>query len=323
MTAAGQRGDNAAVRDLAARAQGSSARDDGASDARRTALCRAFTQLSLAGDVPPWLREGVLCEAAGGADARAWTARARATDAAQRSFDEAIDGFVEAHRAHLEGGDRRSAAQVGLYLGSYLLWSGAWERAREVIDDAMRTAARLDAGYLLTWGRYTRAKLLVEEEPGDSTQRALDAVAEEARGSARMRAGARIYGSIGAHRAGRWSDAERLAREVLDLGAPTQVSRAAAAALCRALLAQGRAAEVSAAAPLLTTLPRVGAVSEFDELVMLARVELADALSGDPGAALAEAVACIEARAATLRDPLRRNEYRTRPHIVARTFALR
>ena len=38
---------------------------------------------------------------------------------------------------------------------------------------------------------------------------------------------------------------------------------------------------------------------------------------------LREAVASLEARAATLHDPLRRNEYRTRPHLVARTFALR
>lgn len=323
VTAAGQRGDNTSVRALATRAHAASPLDDTAADSRRTALCRAFTQLALVGDVPPWLRDAVLGEGAKGVEARAWRARARGTDAAQRSFDEAIDAFVEAHRAHLEGRDRRSAAQVGLYLGSYLVWSGAFERAREVIDDAMRTAARLDASYLLTWGRYTRAKLLVEESPGEGTLRVLDAVADETRGSPRMLAGARIYASLAAHRVGRWSDAERCARAVLDRAASAQVTRAGAAALCRALIAQGRAIDAAPLSPALTALPTMGAVSEFDELVMLARVELADALHGAPDEALAEALACIEARAATLRDPLRRNEYRTRPHLVARTFALR
>lgn len=60
---------------------------------------------------------------------------------------------------------------------------------------------------------------------------------------------------------------------------------------------------------------------------MLARVELAQALAPERAPdtltpTLTEAVTAIETRAATLANPLRRNNYLGRPHLVVSTLAL-
>ena len=100
-----------------------------------------------------------------GPEGRAWRVRALSQGWTSAGFDAAIDGIVAAHRAHVEQGDLRSAALMGVYLCSYYVWTGGWERAREVIDDALRVVRRLEVGYLELWGRYAEAKLLVEVAP--------------------------------------------------------------------------------------------------------------------------------------------------------------
>ncbi|MCC6621847.1 MAG: protein kinase [Deltaproteobacteria bacterium] len=332
ITAAGQLGDNARVAALADALVVHPVAGDGpgageARDARVIGLCRAATQLHVAADGHPLepilgALDGVDAHVSS-AEARAWLGRARATLAGARSFDVAIHGLVEAHRGYVEANDLRSAAQLGIYLASYATWTGAFERAREHVADALHIAERLGADYLVVWARYALGKVETEEAPWSVASALLESVAAHPASSPRIRAGALVYLAIAAARAGHHDLAERHAREALELTRAPMLVRAAQAALARSLLAAGRAPEALALEAALAPLEATTLIAEHDELVMLARAELA--LAHDEAAgrrALAEAVDRVHARAATLADPLQRNAYLVRPHMVVRTLAL-
>jgi len=328
ITAAGQLGDNARVAALAAELVATPPSEDAAArDARIVALCRAFTQLEAAGG--PHATDVILEALAGGhtpatsPDARAWLARARGTDAARRSFDLTIDAMVDAHRAYVEANDLRSAAQIALYLGSFTTWSGALESARAHVADALRIGERLGADYLVVWARYVLGKIETEDGPLATTSAILEAVAAHPAASPRIRAGALLYHALAAQRAGRCERALALAEEALALARAPMLVRAARAAIVRALVASGRAAEGRVHAAELAPLDLAACIVEHDELVMLARAELALVDDEQAGRrALAQAMDAVAARAATLADPLRRNAYLVRPHLVARTVEL-
>ncbi len=319
VTARGQQGDNAGVERAALEVAAAPAVTAPALDARTIALCRAFTQLHTVDDArtgPLYAAIGATPDPEEGPEARAWRARARGTWWGRLSFDGAIDAMVEAHRAHLQAGDLRAAAQVALYLGSYHVWSGAWERAEEAVDDAARLARRLDAAYLQVWARLTRGKLLVETDP-PGARRALDGVLRDTASSPRMHAGAAVYGALAALREGDAAAALALAATA---ARHPSVAPVAAAVTTLAQVARG----TPAPAPVLPSSDAgAGArIVEWDELVHLAPLELARALGHDPGPEARSAEARIRARAATLVDPVRRNAYLARPHLVVRTLAL-
>jgi tetratricopeptide (TPR) repeat protein len=326
ITAAGQSGDNESVKALAAALHQASPGSETAREARLIGLCRAQTQLQNADLAEPWLLAAVEAEEgrAAGPEARAWLARSRCTRSARLSFDASIGALVEAHLAHVEAGDQRSAAQIGIFLASYYVWSGAWGRAASSLDDALTIASRLGASYLVSWGEYVRGKLEVEAGPLQKAMATLDGVVASASSSIRFRMGAHLHASVAALKAGHAGEAEQRARAVHQRSGVRWVERAAAAALCRSLLAQGRVEEARPLGRELAPLDPENLIVELDELVMLARVELASALGDEAGAAqaLSAAVATIERRAATLSDPLRRNDYLARPHLVVRTLEL-
>ncbi|MCK6552926.1 hypothetical protein L6R52_44290, partial [Myxococcota bacterium] len=220
ITAGGQLGKNDVVRALLDRAMREADAGLGSTDAidaRVVCVARAVTQLGAAGvgvDDARTLLTRALAAGTLGPAARAWAHRA-SVDARRLHFDEAIGAWVRAHEAHLEARDQRGAAQVLLYLGSYYCWTGAWARAAEVVDDADRIARRLGAAYLETWALYVRGKLLVETAPAAVALDALRTVVERAKDSPRIRAGAELYRSLAAMRAGEPERAERFAREAL------------------------------------------------------------------------------------------------------------
>jgi len=333
VTVAGQRGDNEGVRRLAERVAATAPAGAAAADARVVGICRAITQLELVVvsgvEDPLWSHVRAASSGPVGPRARAWLRRAEAARAPTRSF-EAIEAFVAAHRAHVDDDDARSAAQVSLYLGSYFTWSGAWELARERIDDSLRTSHRLGAAYLETWALYTDGKLQVETAPEDAL-RILEAVAERSGASPRIRAGALVYAALAAQRASAFEDARLLARRAREAHTAPAVAIPAAAAECRALLALGRHDEASALRALVEPPVRDGAedaakeeepLVEHDELVGLARAELALARGSEATAvrAIARSATNVEARAASLADPVRRNQYLARPHLVRRVL---
>jgi predicted Ser/Thr protein kinase len=327
ISASGQRGDNDRVRQLGAAAAAQQPRDPAARDARVVAVCRAIMQLdvlALASQHP--LKETLATENRSllGADARAWVLRVEAQQKGLAGFG-AIDAFVQAHRAHVEAQDLRSATQIALYLGSYFSWSGAWELARERIDEALRTSHRLGASYLAMWARYTDCKLKLETAPADETSMALRQVIEEASGSPRILAGALLYASLAAHRAGDFAEAIALARRARQAHLAPAVAVPAAAAECRALLALGQVQDaLDLKADLSPSHADLSRIVEHRELVHLAVAELHHAAGNDAAAlaAIVEAKGVIDARAASLVDALRRNEYLARPHLVLRTLAL-
>lgn len=94
------------------------------------------------------------------------------------------------------------------------------------------------------------------------------------------------------------------------------VFRAARAARCRAVVAGGGDV-VELARGLIGSEARE---IEWDELVQLALIEVAPAEERAPRAL--DAARRIHDRAATLADPLRRNEYLGRPHLVVHTLHL-
>jgi predicted Ser/Thr protein kinase len=327
VTAAGQAGDNGALLAVADTLPGGvSPATPHARDACCIVMSRLVTQLSgVAPETFNRLRAEVAREReAGGLGplARAWAWRA-APEVPPRNFDASISAFTEAHAAHVEALDPRGAAQVQLYLGSYYCWTGAWARAGEVIDDALRTARMLGADYLVTWAEYTRGKLLTETAPYETTRTSLAAVIEGSAQSPRIRAGARLYLSLAALRAGDRDTAADRARAVLEDRAVSALHPSAAAAFVRARLADGDAAGALAHRDILAAALARETV-EFDALIRLAFAELETARGDAAAAALARhsARATLEARALGLASPLRRSEFLHLPHLNAATMAL-
>jgi hypothetical protein len=318
ITAAGQAGDHAAVRAAAEAVAAAQAPGDD----RVAALGRAVTQLAVIGAPPPVVAEAFhqAAPSAVGPEARAWVARARG---AQGTFG--FDGFIEAysaaHRAHREAGDERAAAQMGLYLTSCAVWSGAFERAWDAVEDALRVARRLDADYLVVWGRYAEAKLLVETAAWPDARDALDDVILRATTSPRIVAGAWVWRAIGALKAGDVDEASHSADQAIDAHDSPAVRSPALAARLLADVRAGRrdAARRGRAALAAAPAPHV----EFMEWFALGDVEAALALDDpDADAARAAARARLDARAATLADPLRRNDYLVRPWAASRLDAI-
>jgi hypothetical protein len=175
-----------------------------------------------------------------------------------------------------------------------------------VIDDALRVVRRLEVGYL-SWGRYAECCCL-----------RLDRIIDGAAESPRIRAGAQIYGAIAAARAGHHDLAVAYGAAARTTHPTPAVALAGLAAEVRGWLAQGERARALALAPPLAAHAAGPHRPEFDELVRLAWCEAA----GVTAAAIAQAADAVLDRAATLADPLRRNEYLARPHLVAQLLAL-
>lgn len=322
ITAAGQAGANTRVRELAHQLLAAPPDHASAVEQRLVGLCRAASQLYTLGEPEPLL-EPALAESGAAersAEVRAWAARAHSARITGDGLDAVIGAMVRAHGAHVEAGDMRSAALLGIYLGSYYVWSGQWERADEVIMDALRLAERLDVDYLRLWGTYARGKLVSEAGDPAAALVLLTDVAHRSAHSPRIRAGALVYAALAATRAGDLEAARQHAVAAYEAHAATNTRVAARAAEVRARLAAG---DDPARLPALSQAPGAPRLPEFDELVWLARAELARAQrSPDADALLAEARDRVYARAATLSNPLHRNHYLERPPLVVRTREL-
>jgi hypothetical protein len=134
-----------------------------------------------------------------------------------------------------------------------------------------------------------------------------------------------IYAAIAASRGNEHARSLDYAAAAREAHRVPTIDAAATAATVRALLALGRIADATALSarlePFATSPVRL---AEFDEIVRLAWAEL-KAATGEPSegrAAVESAAAVIAERAATISDPLGRNQYLARPHLVAATQAL-
>jgi len=326
ITAAGQLGDHASLWPIADEVMATTAVDEAAAQRRVIAICRAASQLTGTSDRADALRAQIasLDLDAATAEARAWKHRAELLRANSRGFDEAIETVAAAHQAHVEHGDLRSAALMGIYACSFYVWSGGFERARTTIDDALRIARRLEVSYLELWGAYAEAKLLVETATVDEALAALERVIAGAESSPRIRAGAHVYAALAAARAGRHDLAIMHSERADAAHTAPNVRLAAAAVRARSLLATGRIeAAASGWHPHAAAAIAVDRHPEFDELIRLAGAEIEVARGSDEASALCVAAfARVRAQAATLGDPLHRGEYLARPHLVVATLAL-
>jgi tetratricopeptide (TPR) repeat protein len=321
-TSAGQLGRNAVLTEIRDAVLPLEPVDEGARDAQCICLGRLATQLGVLADADTAELRALLARRLGagglGPMARAWSFRGLPT-LTNLHYDSAIEALTSAHDAHVEALDHRAAAQIQVYLGSYYCWIGAWARAAEVIDDAQRISRRLGAEYLELWADYALGKLQTETAPFEVAASTLTRIVERTGTSPRIRAGARIYLSLAATRAGAMEPALDAARSAFEDPAAASIRGPAVAALVRALLGAGR---VEAAAALAEPLAQATGqeIIEFEFLVHLAHVELVEAMHGRAAArpALDAARAALFRRAGTLADPLRRNAFLRGPHLNAR-----
>ena len=331
VSSAGQLGDHAVVQSSVEEAARPERLSPEARAARLVCVCRGVTQMHAGGASPSAAAER-LCRAALREpglepEARGWAARVQASSALRRHrFDEAISAFVRALEAYAAASNPRSAAQLALYLGTVYVWTGAWSLAASSLNDAARVARRFDATYLETWATYGRAKLLVETADFDEARLALEAVIERTTDSPRMRAGAWIWLSIGALRAGHHRLAETAARRALETHATPAIRLPALAALARALVAQAPRSEEAfeLARDLEAQEAARRGLDEFAELVLLAIVEVHLARSDEASASTIarEAVRTLRSRARSLASPTRQAEYLRAPHVHRRLMEL-
>jgi hypothetical protein len=319
VTASGQRGahDRVQAALLASRDQSA---EPGAEGQRWACLCRGLSQaLATGGAVnEPILSAEDELGAARDSVARAWFHRFKATEAGARDFGRAIGHLLRAREAHLALADERAAAQISLFLGSYYVWTGAWTRARSVIEDAHSAARQLGSEYLELWADYTRGKLWVEVAPLEKTRELLERVVAGAAASPRIRAGALTYLAIASLRVESFELAQNYARAAAQAhDAPVSQVAAWAAELC----ARSRAGRLAEAKPceerILAGLQGGLELVEFQPLVHLALAEYAEAC-GDREAGEAHragGTALLEGRIASLGDPVLHSDALNGPHL--------
>jgi hypothetical protein len=328
LTAAGQLGDNQEVRQLLGVAAAQAPAPD-ARDARLLALCRGITQLSASSDADAArLVEAVeaeLGQRTPAAATLAWVERMRAWKTLGAGLDDTLACWMRAHSAHLRAGDPRSAAQIHIYLGSLYVWTGAWERARAVLDEALHAAERLDSAQLRRSAQYTACKRVAEEGSYLAAQAAIAAVLSALEDSPRMQAGAHVYQGLSALRHQLLDEASSAAsRAVASHQSP--VIALASEAITIIVAAQCGRPEglLDATRALEQAVARAGVLPEFDALVELALVKGFAAVGecSRSDALLRAACARLETRAQTLADPVARSHYTSRPYAHLRLFEL-
>jgi tetratricopeptide (TPR) repeat protein/tRNA A-37 threonylcarbamoyl transferase component Bud32 len=237
---------------------------------------------------------------------------------------------VLALAAFEEAGDHRSACLELVSLGSGYADLGAYAQAEAALDRALASAERMGLKHIATWALqnvgHVRARLGRAAEARKCLDRALSA--GDAQRDARLLGGTRIYLSQLAAEQGRFEDAEREAKQGVEVlaGAPT-MRAGAQAALASALLGQGKTAEALAEARgAMATLEELGP-GKMGELEALVRVVLVEALiAAGERAEATEAVRLasdrLAARAALIGDEAMRESFLTKVPEHARTRAL-
>lgn len=328
ITSAGQMGDRDAVR-AGAGAATAARRDDDATDAFVVCVCRALTQLRATSDPSADAIEATVEAACAtqvpSAIAAGWRARVAAWSRVGEELDGSLGRFHAAHGALMRAGDVRGAGLIHAQLGSFYVWTGAFERAREVIDDALDVARRLDSPQLSRIADYTLAKLEAETAPFGEVRPRLRALAQELAASPRMLAGAHVYLGLAALRTGHDAAARAAARDAADAH-DEAVIRLAARAIGRiARSTDEPSAEAGAALDaMLRDREAHPTLPEFDTLVSLGVVHAFDAVGdrAEADARLGATVDALLARAATLADPLARSLFLSRPYANARLVDL-
>lgn len=328
VTAAGQVGANDTVRTLVAEVAADTPEPD-AGDARLACMCRGVTQLSASSDpvVQGWVTaiEDELGTRVPDPATHAWVARMRAWQLLGGGLDDVLESWMVAYGAHVRAGDVRAAAQIQINLGSLYVWTGDWERAEAVLHEATRVAERLDSTQLRRSLAYTKCKLASESRPFVEARDALLATVAELDESPRMQAGAFVYLGLAALRL-RHTDAARDAAQraaaihtspVISLG-----SRAVALLADVSSEVGGEWLELTRS--LDHDLAAAGALPEFQVMVELAVIEgygragKADARD----ARLRHAYQRLLERGLTLREPLARARFSSRPYAHSRIVEL-
>jgi ATP/maltotriose-dependent transcriptional regulator MalT len=242
-------------------------------------------------------------------------------DLAREELGPAIEAAMESHREHILDGDPLAALQGLIVAASLYVWSGAWLRALEALDEAEANAELLEARYLRTWARYTRAKLLCETGPASEAEALLAEVVELAANSPRMAAGARVHLGTSLWRRGAASealDAALLAESTHDSASTRAGARAVAALACIDLGDPARALELARSAAQVAH--GRGQLLEFAMLVRLAHVSALHAAgrADEAAAELQAARSALDRHARSFVSEFQANAFLTGPYVHRR-----
>jgi len=226
----------------------------------------------------------------------------------------AMVGFEAALLAFAQAGDQRSVCSTQMNLGYTLAELGDFGGAEGALCAALAEAERMGLHELIPGVQQNLGYALIHAGRLDEARRALEQTVEtfRAQGNARMEGLSHAYLARVALLSGDGALAEREARAAAALLQVAPPLRAVAlAALARALLAQGRAAEaLTPAGEAFAQLEAAGSVEEGESLVWLAYAETLAAAGrrDEEKRARASARERLMARAERIRDP----DFRTR-----------
>jgi tetratricopeptide (TPR) repeat protein len=314
ITAAGQRGDNADVSQLADAVMAQAARPD-ATALRAVCLGRAALQLFAVGQ---HARTRTLVREAESADAtdplaRAWTRRVQAALLVlDHDYDAAIRTQTEALRCFVAAGDVRDACHARIQVAGVHTFAGDFDAAGRELDVAESMARRIGADYFLKWAAYTRGKGLALAGDPAAAREHLARVRRDLAGHPRIVAGTHVFGALAGLRAGDGAWAESEARAALAAHDVPATQTVGLAVLGRALVLCGRPAEaLHASNEASRVLAAMGTVEENESVVHLAAVEAALACGREDEArdAAKRALDRLASIAAKLSLPARREAY--------------
>ncbi|MCC6558265.1 MAG: protein kinase [Polyangiaceae bacterium] len=233
-----------------------------------------------------------------------------------RAFHAHFAGDAGAYLARLKdaaasfdrAGDRRNACVQRGNVGHAHLTLGAYAEAERALADAHREAERMGLRHIATVAKHNLGLALARlgriEEARAAEREARDAFA--AQGDVRLDAAARTYLALIELAAGDPPAAEREARAAAELATANPPLRAfALGTLARALLESDRAAEaLPEARAAMAILDDLGGIDEGEAIVRLSHADALRATGDADGAraAILEAAARIEARAAKIQD---------------------
>jgi tetratricopeptide (TPR) repeat protein len=248
--------------------------------------------------------------------ALAWIARAGALDA---YLGGDLGGYLaqsEAVAARFEeAGDRRVAALQRVNVGYANLELGAFLEAEAALRDSCAQAGALGLGIVQANAQHNLGMALGRLGRVDEAI-AVESEAERAfhaQGDRRLEAGSRMYLAILRALGGDLAGAERDARAVIAMAAPSlsAVHGHALAVLADVLLTTGRAEEAAAAAAEAMTFVASGALDAGEALARVTFAEARHALGDLEGArsAVAAAREGVLAKADKIRDPARRESF--------------
>ncbi len=239
-----------------------------------------------------------------------------------------LDGLSAAAQSFDAVGDTRNACGARGNVGYAFGKVGAYAEAERCCRDALLAADRLGLGYVAAAARHNLGPALAQLGRLDEARAVEEEAAQafHAQGDRRLEAASRLYLAHFQEQGGDLASAHKEAQAAVEIAASVPGVRAyALGTLAKVLLAEGRADEALAPAQeAMAIVESLGGLEEGEPIVRLCHAEVLRAVGDEAGARAALLVARekLIARAAKIKDPIRRASLLANVPEHARTMAL-